>query len=202
MKKIMLAVAAIGVSAIASAASVNWASGAIQTPTSATDGTLSGDKLTTASGYNVTMYVWESLASDAVSYSSGDLFKWYQDGALSTKDPFGSETPISALSKTPTTGASATTVTVNGTVAPASDGTSVYAAVLFVLEDATTGDAKWYMENAASKASAKSVVNQSNLALKIGGTGAATSWTAVPEPTSGLLLLLGMAGLALKRKRA
>ena len=27
-------------------------------------------------------------------------------------------------------------------------------------------------------------------------------WTAVPEPTSGLLLLLGMAGLALKRKRA
>lgn len=32
-----------------------------------------------------------------------------------------------------------------------------------------------------------------------------TAWTAVenvPEPTSGLLLLLGMAGLALKRKRA
>lgn len=26
-------------------------------------------------------------------------------------------------------------------------------------------------------------------------------WTAVPEPTSGLLLLIGMAGLALKRKR-
>ncbi len=28
------------------------------------------------------------------------------------------------------------------------------------------------------------------------------TWTAVPEPTSGLMLLLGMAGLALKRKRA
>ena len=27
-------------------------------------------------------------------------------------------------------------------------------------------------------------------------------WYAVPEPTSGLLMLLGMAGLALKRKRA
>ena len=27
-------------------------------------------------------------------------------------------------------------------------------------------------------------------------------YTAVPEPTSGLLMLLGMAGLALKRKRA
>lgn len=32
-----------------------------------------------------------------------------------------------------------------------------------------------------------------------GGTG---HWSAVPEPTSGLLMLLGMAGLALKRKRA
>ena len=28
------------------------------------------------------------------------------------------------------------------------------------------------------------------------------TWTAIPEPTSGLMLLLGMAGLALKRKRA
>ena len=28
-----------------------------------------------------------------------------------------------------------------------------------------------------------------------------TGWTAVPEPTSGLIMLLGMAGLALKRKR-
>ena len=28
------------------------------------------------------------------------------------------------------------------------------------------------------------------------------SWSAVPEPTSGLLMLLGMAGLALRRRRA
>ena len=30
----------------------------------------------------------------------------------------------------------------------------------------------------------------------------ANGWAAVPEPTSGLLMLLGMAGLALRRKRA
>ena len=30
----------------------------------------------------------------------------------------------------------------------------------------------------------------------------ASDWSAVPEPTSGLLMLLGMAGLALRRKRA
>lgn len=33
-------------------------------------------------------------------------------------------------------------------------------------------------------------------------TQASSNWAAVPEPTSGLLLLLGVAGLALKRKRA
>ena len=35
-------------------------------------------------------------------------------------------------------------------------------------------------------------------ATSFGGAG----WYAVPEPTSGLLMLLGMAGLALRRKRA
>ena len=33
-------------------------------------------------------------------------------------------------------------------------------------------------------------------------TQTAGNWAAVPEPTSGLLMLLGMAGLALRRKRA
>lgn len=33
-------------------------------------------------------------------------------------------------------------------------------------------------------------------------TSAAGNWQSVPEPTSGLLMLIGLAGLALKRKRA
>ena len=39
-------------------------------------------------------------------------------------------------------------------------------------------------------------------ALTYNATSAANGWAAVPEPTSGLLLLLGVAGLALRRKRA
>ena len=49
-------------------------------------------------------------------------------------------------------------------------------------------------------------VTVSQLANNLGGTGAATSWqstsSGVPEPTSGLLMLLGVAGLALRRRRA
>lgn len=58
------------------------------------------------------------------------------------------------------------------------------------------------------KASVESLqdVTVAGLGSFIGGgsNGTATAWStaAVPELTSGLLFLLGMAGLALKRKRA
>ena len=40
----------------------------------------------------------------------------------------------------------------------------------------------------------------SNISMTASAASSAT-WTAVPEPTSGLLMLLGMAGLALRRRR-
>ena len=193
MKKIIMAATVVCAAVLANAATVKWASGAVQTP--GEGGALSGTKLTSSSGYTLKMYAFESLS--AISYDAGDIFDWYDKGAT------GQFKGMTAISGTVTMGASSTTAYSSGTIAPATDGTLVYAAVLFVLEDAATGDAKWYMENSASKASAKAVVNQSNLALKIGGTGAAMAWTevSIPEPTSGVLMLLGMAGLALRRGR-
>ena len=41
-----------------------------------------------------------------------------------------------------------------------------------------------------------------NSSLDLYASATSQGYTAVPEPTSGLLILLGMAGLALKRKRA
>ena len=48
-------------------------------------------------------------------------------------------------------------------------------------------------------------LGEGNPAFDVSGTADSTAWTTIgnaPEPTSGLLLLIGMAGLALKRKRA
>ena len=89
-------------------------------------------------------------------------------------------------------------------------GTDYYAVILYT----TTQDGTdYYMGNYAHvKPASDSPYTVNNLGKIIGGTGDiagtaganATAWAAasVPEPTSGLLLLLGVAGLALKRKRA
>lgn len=198
MKKILIAATVFCAAIAANAATIKWGSGAVQTP--GEGGALSGTKLTSSSGYTLKMYAWESLTAANVAYSAGDLYSWYDKGASSTKDPFGGS--VAAIAGDVNMGASATTAFATGTVSPATDGTTVYAAILFVLEDSTTGDAQWYMENSGAKASGKAVQTLANLSLKQGGTGSATAWTAVPEPTSGLLMLLGMAGLALRRRRA
>ena len=53
--------------------------------------------------------------------------------------------------------------------------------------------------NVLGQATSTANMNFGNMAT---ATQTASNWVAVPEPTSGLLMLLGLAGLALKRKRA
>ena len=181
MKKLVLAVAAVALAIGAQAATVNWKSGA---------NVLGPDGTTKLGKDAYMMYVWDNLT--ASEYASLTVDKVY--------DTYGSQL---ASAKSASSGSATLGTTVKNT--SAADDTTYYAAVLLVYNDGTKD---YYMANLAT-AHTDAVgggASVGNLGKFIGGdtSGTATSWTtaAVPEPTSGLLMLLGMAGLALRRRRA
>ncbi len=197
MKKVMIALAAAAMAAGVQAASVTWGSGNFTEMPScegvATYGDLTGTGGATT-GACIQMLVWEFSASTWVAdyTTAANVYKAYTDGTLSADAAFvGTADAESYNPNITVTGGNSWT-----------DGTSVYAAVLFLHnddEDFTKPD--YYMANYGVGTAADaggSFINLGNTAT----AGGATTWTAVPEPTSGLLLLLGMAGLALRRKQA
>lgn len=181
MKKLMLTAAIVCAAVMAHAAAVTWAAGTV----TRFDGTTANK--------NVNGYLFEITASAYSTYSAmdaGTLSKTiYADysGSLSSAVVTGTATKKGAL-------------TLEGIDATA--GTPVYAAVLYI--DGVDSD--YFMGNVATVTwSGVGYPEVGQLAVSLGGAGAtATAWTtaAVPEPTSGLLMLLGMAGLALRRRRA
>jgi hypothetical protein len=81
--------------------------------------------------------------------------------------------------------------------------------VIFDTPAATAGTSKYVVVSEAanltqnpSATAAQFTFVAGNQATFLNNTDNWKSYGAVPEPTSGLLLLLGVAGLALKRKRA
>ena len=86
-----------------------------------------------------------------------------------------------------------------------------------VIDTATlTDESNWYITGLSNKTktgASDDAIGAAEYTLSDEGSSTASNWTAVkaapepipggvPEPTSGLLVLLGVAGLALKRKRA
>ena len=69
----------------------------------------------------------------------------------------------------------------------------------FVIEDGDKTFTSAVVANKVAQATASTTFTFGN---QQSATQNASNWAAVPEPTSGLLMLLGVAGLALKRKRA
>lgn len=197
MKKVMFMLASVVTATVIHAASVTWESGVVFGP-SDTDGTLSFTSVyKMADSSTASMYLFligadseHTAAENYASVQSAGAYATYKD-SLSSADA-SSSTLSSSKFTLATSGHSA--------------GDTVYAAILFTYNDGTKD---WWLENYATvdinDLGADGKV--STLARYIGGdktAGSLSSWSSasVPEPTSGLLMLIGMAGLALRRKRA
>ena len=182
MKKLMILAVAVVASVAANAAAVSWNSGTIKLP----------------SGANARATVAASLfIVDAATYAT---YAAYTDAAKLSDDIYAAyKGTAPTATKTSTTKSLA-----NILYGDYSAGDSVYAVLLYTT---TENETAYCMGNYGSVTleSAQNV-DVGQLANVLGGnpTAGATAWStaAVPEPTSGLLLLLGMAGLALRRRRA
>lgn len=181
MKKVIIVLATICVAAVAQAAAVVWSSGS-----AIYDG--AGNKV----GKNATLWVYEITSADY----SGSKTAWELAGdkVIAGTAPAAKGTSNSMTSKF-------TNISVDGTVAD----TTYYYAVITTI--GTGDDMKYIAEKATvttggdGNGAFTTVASSAYTAAGAKGAWASAS-SAAPEPTSGLLLLLGMAGLALKRKRA
>ena len=184
MKKLLLMLGAMATAIACNAAAAEWGSGTI---------TLAGGA--TAAKGDVTGYLFLVDATTYGTYSSYTDGKALSDAVYAA---YGSSLGSADSSK-------ASTKKGVVTLTDATDystGNTAYGVVLFVEGDNYMGNVATYTFDSSMDA----VID--NLAITIGGDvgggSSATAWStaAVPEPTSGLLMLLGMAGLALRRRRA
>jgi len=188
MKKLMIMLAAVAMAAGVQAASMNWSSSAnlLNPDGSAADG----------SGY-ITMYMF---SIDSATYT--DLTKGGEAGvAAAVWGAYGSKL-ATATGSYVDDGMGQIMVADPGSFGV---GQTAYAAVIFAY-DAGEG-VTHYIANAAQYTYAADIdATVGELDTFIGGDAGsmstATGWTAVPEPTSGLLMLVGLAGLALRRRRS
>ena len=193
MKKLMIALAVAAMAAIGNAASVNWGAGTVLEPGGAT-----ANKSVTGYLFVLTADQYSALNT---AYGKATGANAGEKMANAVWDAYGTKLGEAYASGT-TSKKGALTLIDDSKSYGARD--NAYAALIYTYG---TGDEMKYIGNIGSVTFDSAMdVDMAGMALNLFGdtSAGATAWTAaaVPEPTSGLLLLLGMAGLALKRKRA
>lgn len=183
MKKLMFILAAVAMATVAQAASVSWSTVAMYN----SDGAKVADTATVyvylmdADAYNGLSDIWGTYGSDVKAGGTG------ADASKTSGKFTHKATNIYAP---------------NGT---ATANTTYYAAIIATY--GTGDDMKYYAEKASVTTGEDGEgLYQFGLGKLDSATAAASAWTSagssVPEPTSGLLMLVGLAGLALRRRRA
>ncbi len=177
MKKLMVAIIAITAGLAVNAATIKWNSG-----------TVNNQAGTKANGTTalVTAYLYSLTAAQYSSASSMSADALYSAAKGGT---YGS---VVESKGTGSLGTANITQTVAG---GSSDSPATYYG-LVIYEDALTAGGPYV------KAAVKTVTFEDDGQVSFSSLASGGSWTAatVPEPTSALLLVLGVAGLALRRK--
>ena len=183
MKKLMFMLAATVMAACTQAASVSWAS----------VGMYDADGAKIKDAATVYVYLMDKTTYDGLT----DAWASYGDNVKAG----GSEAANVGGTTTGKYTHKASVVAPNGT---ATANTTYYAAIIATY--GTGDEMKYYAEKASvTTGDDGNATYQFGAGALDSATAAASSWAAassVPEPTSGLLMLIGMAGLALRRKRA
>ena len=175
MKKLLIIAVASVLGIAANAATVKWQVTNVQ----------SSPDVAAAAGWAVQIFA-STVAYDYDKASTGDI----------------------AAAFSGTTVASGTSFRATGTVADGQANGTTVSYYMVIYDNATIADAQNYIVSGVKDLTTNAAGSDVTLSFgSMAGTTSAnmflsSSWTAVPEPTSGLLMLLGMAGLALLRRRA
>ena len=189
MKKLMIAAAIVCAAAFAQAATVSWNSGSLMTAADATGGWSS----TTIRGN----YAGSTEAGWALSVTAYLINEEKYNG-LAGKSQADILAATAGLTGKTESAASGTKTSLS-VVTDAALGVSQYAILVYNYTDKSGNE--FYMAGTATIDGATIQGASVEYPVNSIATGIA-DWQTVPEPTSGLLLLIGVAGLALRRRRA
>ena len=197
MKKLMMAIGVVALAATVQAADIRWYNSSPISPAGDTSGIVASGTVYLFSGSGQA----DLLAGYVVAIAAGTADTYF----LSASGLFGTGT-LTANSKFSATTVTDASVDGSGKITwseTTSDASRSYFEVLVSGDNVYLSDTITTSVRGTGNTNLAFSGNESRAALKQAADGyAGGGWYAVPEPTSGLLLVLGMAGLALKRKRA